>query len=84
MGKCKFNEAWMDAISYRNWLKPAVDNIFEAYCTMCKMKILLGTMGVKALDSNAKSTKHVKNARGKEKTLPITTRFPQASGLKNP
>ncbi len=79
MGKCKFNEAWMDKISFHHWLKPVVDNIFEAYCTVCKKRIQLGTMGVKALDSHAKSTKHMKYVRGKEQTLPITARFPPAN-----
>lgn len=41
-------------------------------------------MGVKALDSYANSTKHVKNAQVMEKTLPITARFPPASGAKEP
>ena len=50
MGKCKFNATWMDRPSFRNWLKP-VDNIGEAYCTLCKKRILLGTMGVKAIES---------------------------------
>lgn len=84
MGKCKFNEGWLDSVHYRKWLKPVVGNICEAYCTMCKKKIQLGTMGVKALDSHAKSVKHANNAQAMEKTLPITARFPPANGAKEP
>lgn len=61
---------------FRHWLKPVVDNVFEAYCTVCKKRIQLGTMGVKALDSHAKSTKHMKYVRGKEQTPSITAVFP--------
>ena len=50
MGKCKFNQAWMEKHLFRHWLKPVVD-VFEAYCTVCKKRIQLGSMGVKALDS---------------------------------
>lgn len=64
MGKCKFNEAWMDNISFHHWLKTVVDNIFEAFCTVCKKRIQLRTMGVKALDSHTKSTKHMKYVQG--------------------
>ncbi|KAL7393201.1 hypothetical protein ABVT39_007828 [Epinephelus coioides] len=71
----------MDKISFRHWLKPVVDNVFEAYCTVCKKRIQLGTMGVKALDSHAKSTKHMKYVRGKEQTPSITAGFPPASHL---
>lgn len=66
MGKCKFNEAWLDKNSFRHWLKPVHNNVFEAFCTICKKRIQLGTM--KALESHAKSSKHMNALNGQKQT----------------
>lgn len=62
-----------------NWLKPVENNVFEAYCTVCKKRIQLGKMRVKALDWHAKSTKHMTHVRGTEQTPSITAVFSPAS-----
>lgn len=76
MGKCKFNNLWMDKISFRHWLKPVVGNVHEAYCTLCKKRIQLATMGVKALDSHAKSAKHENLLKLKDRTPSVSSVFP--------
>lgn len=68
MGKCKFNEAWLDKNSFRRWLKPVHNNVFEAFCAICKKRIQLGTMGMKALESHAKSSKHMNALNGQKQT----------------
>jgi len=35
--------------------KPVAKNVFEAYCFLCKKTLKLGTLGVRALESHAKS-----------------------------
>ncbi|XP_028293606.1 uncharacterized protein LOC114456189 isoform X2 [Gouania willdenowi] len=79
MGKCKFNEAWQDKQAFCHWLKPVDNNVFEAFCTVCKKKIQLGNMGMKALESHAKSGKHINSIKAKEKTLSIDGVFQPAN-----
>ena len=78
MGKCKFNETWMDRIAYRKWLKPVKDHVYEAFCILCKKRIQLGTMGQGALDSHAKCGRHRDFVRAMERT-PSATTFTTAS-----
>ncbi|XP_050974815.1 uncharacterized protein LOC127170690 isoform X1 [Labeo rohita] len=51
---------------------------FEAYCLLCKKAIKLGTLGVRALSSHAKSEKHLTAVKGLEQTTAIS-QFCQAS-----
>ena len=75
MGKCKFKGAWRDKESFRPWLKPVHNNVFETFCTVCKKNIQLGTTGVKALESHAKSNKHIHNMKAKDQTPSIAGVF---------
>lgn len=66
MGKCRFNDCWLERQDFADWLKRVPDNDTEAYCTLCKRALKLGTLGVKALESHVKSHKHqasLKSAR---------------------
>ncbi|XP_062864866.1 uncharacterized protein LOC134326630 isoform X2 [Trichomycterus rosablanca] len=58
MGKCKFNDKWMEKDVFRMWLAPA-KNKNEAMCKFCKKTFSLGTMGVKAVESHMKGGKHL-------------------------
>ncbi|KAK5848716.1 hypothetical protein PBY51_006308 [Eleginops maclovinus] len=67
MGKCKFNEAWRDKQAFCHWLKPVDNNVFEAFCTVCKKKNSAWYVkGVKALESHAKSSKHINSIKREE------------------
>ena len=79
MGKCKFNEAWREKESFCHWLKPVDNNVYEAFCTVCKKRIQLGTMGVKALESHTKSSKHMNNMKAKDQTPSIAGVFQPAN-----
>ncbi|KAJ8389035.1 hypothetical protein AAFF_G00124320 [Aldrovandia affinis] len=57
MGKCKFNENWLDNPVFAPWLVPVKD-VHEARCKLCKKYFKLGTMGVKAVESHMQSAKH--------------------------
>lgn len=63
MGKCRFNEVCLEKNNFKCWLKPVPGNQHEARCTLCKKNIRLGTLGIKALESHAKSVKHVMQMR---------------------
>lgn len=75
MGKCKFNEAWLDKQSFSNLVD---NNVFKAFCTVHKKRIQLGKMGLKALECHAKSSKHKNSVKGKEQTPSIAGVFQPA------
>ncbi len=47
-------------------------NVFEAYCLVCKKAIKLGTLGVRALESHAKSEKHLTVVSGLQQTTAMS------------
>ncbi|KAK9965399.1 hypothetical protein ABG768_004492, partial [Culter alburnus] len=59
MGKCTFNETWLDHSDFRCWLQAVPSPRYEARCKLCKKNIQSGTtLGVKALESHARAEKH--------------------------
>ncbi|XP_063731263.1 uncharacterized protein LOC134858940 isoform X2 [Eleginops maclovinus] len=62
MGKCKFNDNWLSIGQFADWLKRVPADDSEAYCTFCKRTLKLGTLGIKALESHTKSSKHQESA----------------------
>ncbi|XP_067234025.1 uncharacterized protein [Chanodichthys erythropterus] len=80
MGKCLFNDRWLEDDKYKGWLKKTA-NLKEARCDLCKKNIQLGTMGQTALDSHAKCEKHKRYIADQSGSLPIqmfTTPSPSA------
>lgn len=57
MGKCKFNEKWMEDDLFKRWLAPTENNN-NAMCKFCKKTFSLGTMGLKAGESHMRGEKH--------------------------
>ncbi len=49
MGKCKFVDSWFEKDEFKQWLKPVAENNREAYCTYCKKKISVASMGINAV-----------------------------------
>ena len=62
MGKCVFNELWMQNTKFNSWLKADSQSKYDAFCTVCKRSFKLGTMGIGAVESHMKSEKHKSNA----------------------
>lgn len=58
MGKCKFQNKWLDDELFKVWLKAVEGKPFEAFCCVCKKKVKLCTMGVNALKSHMQSESH--------------------------
>ena len=58
MGKCKFAESWLDVPDFKTWLQPVAGNNKEAYCSICKKKISVASMGVNSLKSHMQSASH--------------------------
>ncbi|XP_063744625.1 uncharacterized protein LOC134867752 isoform X3 [Eleginops maclovinus] len=58
----KFNANWLSIGQFADWLKRVPADDSEAYCTFCKRTLKLGTLGIKALESHTKSSKHKESA----------------------
>ena len=58
MGKCTFNETWLDHSDFRCWLQAVPSSRYEARCKPFPKNLQLGTLGVKALESHARAEKH--------------------------
>ncbi len=58
MGKCKFADSWLEKDEFKQWLKPVVENNREAYCTYCKKKISVASMGINAVKSHMHGASH--------------------------
>lgn len=71
MGKCLFDDNWLEDEKYRGCLKKTASN-HEARCALCKKTIKLGTMGHIALDSHMKAEKHKKYVSSQASSLPIS------------
>ena len=61
MGKCTFNNTWMTAGPYKEWIQPVKGNRYRAFCRVCCKEIDLTTMGESALKSHSKGAKHYQN-----------------------
>lgn len=73
MGKCQFNEAWLEREEFRNWLEAAAGDRYAARCKVCRKIIQLGTLGVKALESHAKAGKHQIAVKSSQCRQPISS-----------
>lgn len=69
MGKCRFNDNWLDDEKYSSWLQKTTE--YEVRCRLFKKTIQLGTMGCKALDAHMKGEKHKRYADSQATTVPI-------------
>ncbi len=58
MGKCKFADSWLEKDEFKQWLKPVAENNREAYCTYCKKKISVASMGINAVKSHMHGASH--------------------------
>ena len=71
MGKCKFAESWLDMPDFKEWLQPVEGNNKEPYCKICKKRINIVSMGIKALRSHMSCVSHKAAASRRERQLPI-------------
>ncbi len=64
MGKYTFNGLCLEGGAFSSWLKPVAYNRYQAYCTLCKKALELSSLGIKSLQSHAKSEKHKVAVKG--------------------
>lgn len=83
MGKCTFNELWLEDGAFSSWLKPVANNRYQAYCTLCKKALELSSLGIKSLRSHAKSEKHKVAVKGLQRVQAIS-QFCSAPSLPGP
>lgn len=67
MGKCVFNDLWLQNPKYGKWLRKDSGNDYSAFCTVCMKTFKLGTMGVRAVESHQISERHNKNLTDRNK-----------------
>lgn len=72
MGKCYFNEDWYKNAHYKDWLlcDPNGDKS-KFRCRTCNQSYIIGSSGIKALESHRKSSKHQKNASAQKGTSSV-------------
>ena len=66
MGKCKFQQKWLEDELFRTWLKPVDGKPGEAFCSVCKKNFKLCTMGVNAVKSHMQSESHKSALKGRQ------------------
>lgn len=66
MGKCKFQDKWIEEEQFKSWLQPIKNSNDEGFCNLCKKSIKLATMGINALKSHMKSDSHKSALKGRQ------------------
>ncbi len=83
MGKCTFNGLWLEDGAFCSWLKPVPNNRYQACCKLCKKALELSSLGIKSLQSHAKSEKHKVAVKGLQR-MQVINQFCSASSLTLP
>lgn len=73
MGKCKFAASWLEMPDFKEWLQPVEGNVREAYCTLCKKKISIVSMGINSLKSHMCCASHKAAASRRDRQLSIAS-----------
>lgn len=58
MGKCYFDPDWLDEARYKDWLAVDSKTRENFLCNVCNQSYIIGTSGIKALESHMKTNKH--------------------------
>ena len=58
MGKCVFNDRWLEDDDYKSWLEREKSDKHKGYCRVFKKTVELGKMGEGTLVSHMKGKKH--------------------------
>lgn len=53
--KCKFNKKWMKTFP---WATEADDDVYKAYCTLCKCEIKVDVGSISSLKQHKNTAKH--------------------------
>ena len=73
MGKCSFNELWLEDERFKSWLQRNKNDPKNqrAHCKLCRVDFSVENMGLHALTSHSKSMKHqsLMEVRKKQQTL---------------
>ena len=66
--KCSFQEDWLSIDDFKIWLRKVEGDKHSVKCSVCFKTISIARQGVKALESQAKSSRH-------NEKLPKSTSF---------
>lgn len=84
MGKCYFNSDWLKDTSYSEWLEQLSENREKFKCKYCGQAYLIGSSGIKALNTHMSSQKHMRASashRGSSSMLSFATKSTPPSSL---
>lgn len=70
-----FNMEWTKDKSFKAWLKPSPESKYKAFCSFCSKTFDLSNMGVTAVKSHARGTKHKENEKFHKKEENIESYF---------
>ena len=59
MGKCHFQDIWLQKKKYKDWLVKDVKDINSARCSVCRRSFVNATMGEYALRNHGSCAKHL-------------------------
>ncbi|XP_051938243.1 uncharacterized protein LOC127611613 isoform X2 [Hippocampus zosterae] len=68
-GQCYFQVAWLDKPEFRDWVGKVAEEKTSAYCRVCQKSISVRRLGVSALTTHAKGSKHMKAMRSVSSVL---------------
>ena len=73
---------WFDEAvhpEFASWLRPLPDDNKIVFCSLCQRRIELSNMGIQALKSHAKGTKHIRLCQSANNTPDISSFFKKPS-----
>ena len=59
MGKCHFQDIWLQKEQYKDWLVKDVKNVNSARFSVCRQSFTIATMRESALRSHGSGAKHL-------------------------
>ena len=71
MGKCIFQDAWLEEEEYGVWIARDPSSKYKFRCRVCKQSYELGKMGLQAIKSHAKKKKHVDLEKSTVNSIPM-------------
>lgn len=73
--KCYFQDIWLQKDEFKEWLASCGRLTDRARCLLCKKSFDVSNMGLSAVTSHMKSSKHISLATGKREAGPLGSQF---------
>ena len=67
----KFNPDWLEMDQFKSWLKIVKEDDTAAYCNTCMSKFDVGNIGLAAIESHGRGTKHKRRMLAQEAQINV-------------